>query len=108
MASALATLVKHAMQIEGEQVLKAESRQRTGGRHGCANGFKTKTLTTCGGQVDLRIPQTRGFFDGNGRPFCPRSLGRGVRSHRAMTLAGTAMHVQGVSPGKNTASVQEL
>jgi len=34
MASALATLMNHAMQIEREQVLKAESHQRTGDRQG--------------------------------------------------------------------------
>jgi putative transposase len=108
MASALATLMNHAMQIEREQVLKAESHQRTGNRQGYANGFKPKTLKTRVGQVDLRIPQTRGYHDENGRPFYPRSLERGVRSERAMTLAVAEMYVQGVSTRKVTAIVQEL
>jgi transposase-like protein len=63
MASALATLMNHAMQIEREQVLKAESHQRTGDRQGYANGFKPKTLKTRVGQIALRIPQTRGYRD---------------------------------------------
>ena len=108
MASALATLMNHAMQVEREQVLKAESHQRTGDRQGYANGFKPKTLKTRVGQVDLRIPQTRGYRDENGRPFYPRSLERGVRSEWAMILAMAEMYVRGVSTRKVTAVVQEL
>jgi len=59
MASALATLLNHAMQIERQQVFKVESHQRTGNRQGYANGFKSKNLKTRVGQVDLRILQKR-------------------------------------------------
>ena len=38
MASALATLMNHAMQIECEQLLQSESHQRTADRQGYANG----------------------------------------------------------------------
>ena len=38
----------------------------------------------------------------------PRSLERGVRSERAMTLAVAEMYVQGVSTRKVTAIVEEL
>jgi len=58
--------------------------------------------------VDLRIPQTRGYRDENGRPFYPRSLERGVRCERAMTLAVAEMYVQGVSTLTVTLIVQEL
>jgi transposase-like protein len=108
MAAAFATLMNHAMQIEREQVLKAESHQRTADRQGYANGFKPKTLNTRVGQVDLRIPQTRGYRDENGRPFYPKALDRGVRSERAMILAMAEMYVQGVSTRKVTAIVEEL
>lgn len=108
MASALATLMNHAMQIEREQVLKAESHQRTADRQGYANGFKPTALKTRVGRVDLRIPQTRDYRDENGRPFYPRSLERGVRSERAMTLAVAEMYVQGVSTRKVTKVVEEL
>ncbi|MFM7035767.1 MAG: IS256 family transposase [Planctomycetia bacterium] len=108
MASALATLMNHAMQIEREQVLQTESHQRTADRQGYANGFKPKTLKTRVGRVDLRIPQTRDYRDENGRPFYPRALERGVRSERAMTLAVAEMYVQGVSTRKVTAIVEEL
>jgi len=108
MASALATLMDHAMQIEREQSLKAESHQRTGDRQGYVNGFKPKTLKTRVGQVALRTPQTRGYRNENARPFHPQSLERGARSERAMTSAVAEMYVQGVSTRKMTALVQEL
>jgi transposase-like protein len=60
------------------------------------------------GEVALRIPQTRGYHDADGRPFYPKSLKRGVRSERAMTLAVAEMYVQGVSTRKVTAVVQQL
>ena len=108
MASALATLMNHAMQIEREQALQAESHQRTSDRQGYANGFKPKTIRTRVGEVALRIPQTRGYHDAEGRPFYPKSLERGVRSERAMTLAVAEMYVQGVSTRKVTAVVERL
>jgi putative transposase len=108
MAAALAALMNHAMQIEREQVLQAESHQRTADRRGYANGFKPKILTTRVGRVDLRIPLTLGYRDEDGRPFYPRSLERGVRSERALTLAVAEMYVQGVGTPKVTTFVQEL
>ena len=108
MAAAFASLMNHAMLIEREQVLKAESHQRAAGRQGYANGFKPKTLNTRVGKLDLRVPQTRGYHDGNGRPFYPKALDRGVRSERAMILAMAEMYVQGVSTRKVTAIVEEL
>ena len=102
MAAAFATLMNHAMQIEREQVLKAEFRS-VADRQGYANGFKAKILNTRVGQIDLRIPQTRGYRDANGRPFYPKALDRGVRSERAMVLAMAEMEVQGVSTRKVTA-----
>ena len=39
-------------------------------------------MNTRVGQLELRIPQTRGYRDENGRPFYPKALDRGVRSER--------------------------
>ena len=108
MASACSIIMNCAMQIEREQTLKAESHQRTADRQGYANGFKPKTLRTRVGEVHLRIPQTRDYHDEEGRPFYPKSLDRGVRSERAMTLAVAEMYVQGVSTRKVTKIVEEL
>jgi putative transposase len=53
MASAFATIMNLAMQIERQQALKAESHQRTERRQGYANGFKSKTMRTRVGEVSL-------------------------------------------------------
>jgi putative transposase len=108
MASAFATIMNLAMQIERQQALKAESHQRTEERRGYANGYKPKTMRTRVGEVSLRIPQTRGYHDDEGRPFYPKSLERGVRSERAVTLAVAEMYVKGVSTRKVTAVVEKL
>jgi transposase-like protein len=108
MASAYSIIMNCAMQIEREQTLKAESHQRTADRQGYANGFKPKALRTRVGEVHLRIPQTRDYHDEEGRPFYPKSLDRGVRSERAMTLAVAEMYVQGVSTRKVTKIVEQL
>ena len=108
MASAFATIMNLAMQIERQQALKAESHQRTDERQGYANGFKSKTMRTRVGEVSLRIPQTRGYHDDEGPPYYPKSLERGVRSERAMTLAVAEMYVKGVSTRKVTAVVEKL
>ena len=108
MANAFTIIMNLAMQIEREQTLKAESHQRTADRQGYANGFKPKTIRTRVGEVPLRIPQTRGYHDEDGRPFYPKSLERGVRSERAMILAVAEMYCRGVSTRKVTAIVEKL
>ena len=60
------------------------------------------------GEVPLRIPQTRGYHDEDGRPFYPKSLERGVRSERAMILAVAEMYYRGVNTRKVTAIVEKL
>jgi len=108
MANAFTIIMNLAMQIEREQTLKAESHQRTADRQGYANGFKPKTIRTRVGEVPLRIPQTRGYHDEDGRPFYPKSLERGVRSERAMILAVAEMYCRGVSTRQVTAIVEKL
>jgi transposase-like protein len=108
MANAFTIIMNLAMQIEREQTLKAESHQRSADRQGYANGFKPKTIRTRVGEVPLRIPQTRGYHDEDGRPFYPKSLERGVRSERAMILAVAEMYCRGVSTRKVTAIVEKL
>jgi len=61
-------IMNPAMQIERKQTLKAESHQRTADRQGYANRFRLKTIRTRVGEVPLRIPQTHGYHDEDGRP----------------------------------------
>ncbi len=65
-------------------------------------------MNTRVGQLELRVPQTRGYRDENDRPFYPKALDRGVRSERAMIFAMAEMYVQGISTRKVTAVVEEL
>jgi transposase-like protein len=107
MAQALTTLLNHAMRIEREQALGAESHERTAARRGYANGYKPRTLTTRLGDLPLQVPQTRDYADEHGRPFYPSALQRGVRSERALTLAIAEMYVQGVSTRKVTKVMEQ-
>lgn len=96
--------MNHTMLIERKQVLKAESHQPTTDGQGYVNGFKPKTLKTRVGRVDPRIPEAGDCSDENGRPFYPRSLERGVRSERAITLAVAEMYIQAVSSRRSRRS----
>jgi putative transposase len=100
--------MNHTMLIERKQVLKAESHQPTTDGQGYVNGFKPKTLKTRVGRVDPRIPEAGECSDENGRPFYPRSLERGVRSERAITLAVAEMYIRAVSSRKVTTVVELL
>ena len=86
MASALATLMNHAMPIEHGQVLMTVSHQRSADRRGYANGFKPTTVNTRFGRIDLRMTRTCDYRGVNGRPSYPRSLEQGVR-----TTSGTVL-----------------
>jgi hypothetical protein len=56
-------------------------------------------MNTRGGQLELRVPQARGYRDENGRPLYPKALDRGVRSERAMILAMAEMEMRPLSSG---------
>ena len=82
------TLVNEAMQIERENFLRAKPYERSQERQGHANGYKPKTVKTRVGEVTFDVPQVRegGFY--------PRSLEKGMRSDRALTIALAEMYVQ--------------
>jgi putative transposase len=75
---------------------------RTSERKDYANGFKSKTVKTTLGALDLRVPQTRGGA------FYPGFLEKGQRCERALKIALAEMYVQGVSTRNVTAILQEL
>ena len=86
--------MNEAMRLEREAFLNAGAYERIEGRLGYANGFKPKTVKMRSGSVALSIPQIRDC------DFYPRSLTKGLRSERALTLAMAEMYVQGVSTRK--------
>ena len=101
-ADAVSILMNTAMKIERSRYLKAEPYERTDQRQSYANGYKSKTVKTRVGTVDLAVPQTRDC------KFYPQSLERGLRSERALKIALAEMYVQGVSTRKVTKITQEL
>lgn len=107
LANAMEILFNEAMKLERVEFIGAAPHERSTSRRGWANGFKTKRIATCVGQIDLDIPQVRGVADG-GDGFYPKSLERGLRSERALKLAIAEMYIQGVSTRRVTAIVSEL
>jgi putative transposase len=101
-ADAVSILMNTAMKIERSRYLQAEPYERTEQRQSYANGYKSKTVKTRVGRVDLAVPQTRDC------EFYPQSLERGLRSERALKVALAEMYVQGVSTRKVAKITREL
>lgn len=101
-ANTIGVLMNSAMYIERSRHLHAKPYERNKDRRGYANGYKSKTMHTRVGEVNLAIPQTRGT------DFYPKSLERGLRSERALKLALAEMYVQGVSTRKVAKITEEL
>lgn len=102
MRSLLQSLLNISMKLEREGALGAKPYERSEERKGHANGFKPKTYNSRLGQLDLQIPQVRGFS------FYPQSLEKGSRSERALKLAVAEMYLKGVSTRRVEAITQAL
>ena len=102
MRDVIELVLNQGMVIERAQHLKAGSYERTAERQGYANGFKPKHLKTRLGELNLQIPQVRDSS------FYPKSLDKGLRSERALTLAVAEMYIQGVSTRKVTPIIEML
>jgi transposase-like protein len=101
-ADSISVLMNTAMKIERSRYLQAEPYERTEHRQSYANGYKSKTVKSRIGEIDLAVPQTR---DCN---FYPQSLERGLRSERALKIALAEMYVQGVSTRKVAKITEKL
>lgn len=99
---ALRALLNAAMLLEREQHLGVGPYERSTERRGHANGFKSKTVNTRTGALQVDVPQVRDST------FYPNSLEKGIRSERALKLALAEMYVQGVSTRKVAAITEEL
>jgi transposase-like protein len=102
LAQALELLLNEAMKIERTHALAGRPYERTPARRGQANGFKSKTVQTRVGPLELAVPQTRGVS------FYPSALEKGQRSERALTLALAEMYLQGVSTRKVKPILEQL
>eukprot|EP01099_Mayorella_cantabrigiensis_P007343 TRINITY_DN6507_c0_g1_i1.p1 TRINITY_DN6507_c0_g1~~TRINITY_DN6507_c0_g1_i1.p1 ORF type:complete len:273 (-),score=2.52 TRINITY_DN6507_c0_g1_i1:627-1358(-) len=102
MGAAIQILLNHAMRLERERHLNASSYERSENRQGYANGYKSKTVKTRVGCLDLNVPQVR---EGD---FYPSCLEKGIRSERALRISLAEMYVQGVSTRKVSAIIEEM
>jgi len=107
MARAIELLLGEAMKIERSAFLGASPYERTGERLGYANGYKSKSVKSRLGELELSIPKVRGLAEGL-EPFYPRALERGERSERALKLAVAQMWVEGVSTRKVKQVTEQL
>ena len=99
---AMAALINEAMRVERDRHVGAGRYERSDDRRGYANGYKTRTMKTRMGALELRVPQVRegGFY--------PQSLDKGLRSERALKLALAQMYVEGVSTRKVARITEQL
>lgn len=104
LADALSIVINEAMKVERSRALQAGRYERCDNRKGYANGYKPKTLNSRVGKLFLSVPQVRG----DGVSFYPTTLGKGIRSERALKVALAEMYVQGVSTRKVTKVLEEL
>jgi putative transposase len=98
----LETVLNTVMKAERNNTLNASPYERSEERTGYANGFKEKKLATRIGQLDLKIPQTRGVA------FYPGCIEKGLRSERALKLSIAEMYLNGVSTRRVEKITKEL
>ena len=98
----LEALINETMLFERETHLQAGRYERSENRVDYANGFKTKTLKTRVGELQLNVPQVRQS------KFYPSILEKGIRSERALIIALAEMYHQGVSTRKVTKILEKM
>jgi len=98
----LAHTLQRVLEEEITSFLNAETYERTDKRKGYRNGYKTRTLKTRVGRMELMVPKDR-----EGR-FQTELFDRYQRSEKALTLAIIEMYVQGVSTRKVKKITEEL
>jgi putative transposase len=99
---ALEILLNEAMKHERSQALGAQEYVRTEERTGYSNGFKGKKLKTRVGELNLKVPQTRGTA------FYPSALEKRVRSERALLISLAEMYVRGISTRRVSGLLEKM
>ena len=98
----LERMLNRLLEAEQTEHLQALPYERTEGRQGLRNGYRTRQMVTRLGQITLRVPRTR---DGQ---FSSSMFRRFQRSERALQLGLVEMYVQGVSTRKVTEVTEKL
>nr|MDP2497412.1 IS256 family transposase [Candidatus Palauibacterales bacterium] len=94
--------LERLMEAEQTAYVNAERHERTEGRRTQRNGYRTRTLKTRAGELELEVPRTR---DGEFYPFL---LQRYQRSEKALVAALAECYVQGVSTRRVSEICEEL
>lgn len=102
LGEAIRRVINEAMRLERQNHLGAGPYERSDARRGYANGYKSKTVQTRVGALELDVPQVRDSS------FYPSSLEKGLRSERALKVALAEMYVQGVSTRKVAKITEQL
>ena len=100
----LVTLLNEAMKLDRSRHLQAGLYERNEDRQGYANGYKSKTIKSRLGELQVQVPQVRESDE----DFYPSCLEKGMRSERALKAALAEMYVQGVSTRKIKAITEDL
>jgi transposase-like protein len=102
MAQLMTTVVNQVLDAQCSEQLQANRYERTDERQAYRNGYRTRTLYTRVGTLQLRVPQTR---DGS---FSTDIFKKYQRSEQALVLSLMEMYLQGVSTRKVTKITEEL
>ena len=92
---ALSVLINEAMRVERERHEGAGRYERSDARRGYANGYKTRTMKTRMGALELRVPQVR---EGGVLPAIAgqgAALGAGAEAGTGADVRGGRVHAQG-------------
>lgn len=89
------TMAKAVMEAGVTQHLGADRHERTAGRKGHRNGYKSRSLKTRVGELELNVPQVRGT-----EPYSPLFFAKWERSERALLVSCAEMYFMGVSTRK--------
>jgi putative transposase len=95
-------VMQEMLEAEMTDALGAEKGERSAARLGYRSGYYSRTLVTCVGKLELRVPQDR-----DGR-FSTELFERYQRSEQALVATLAEMYVQGVSTRKVKAITEEL
>lgn len=102
LSEACSFLMNEIMKIQRQNHLGVTPYERSPERTDYANGFKSKTIKTGIGELNLKVPQTRNSS------FYPTALEQGVRADRALYIAVAEMYVNGVSTRKVSKITEKL
>ena len=95
-------LCQEILQKEISEYLKAGWHERTPGRKGQRNGYKSRSIKTRVGEINLQYPQTRDSS------FNTKLFDRYQRSEKALCLALMESYIQGVSTRRTKKITQKM